>query len=53
MRTAVDNDGPQDKEAISYNDRFDAFRLGLKFYHLREKDDYRETTFSPHVLICY
>jgi hypothetical protein len=39
LRTAVDNDGTLDKEATSYNDIFDAFRLSLKFYHLREKDD--------------
>jgi hypothetical protein len=40
LRTAVDNDGTLDKEATSYNDIFDAFRLALKFYHFREKDDY-------------
>ncbi|MFL6459629.1 MAG: hypothetical protein ACJ71J_01560 [Nitrososphaeraceae archaeon] len=40
LRTAVDNDGVLDKEAISYNDIFDAFRLALKFYHFEEKDDY-------------
>jgi hypothetical protein len=33
VRTAVDNDGTLDKEATSYNDMFDAFRLALKFYH--------------------
>jgi hypothetical protein len=36
LRTAVDNDGTLDKEATSYNDRFDAFRLALKFYHYEE-----------------
>ena len=36
LRTAVDNDGVLDKEATSYNDIFDAFRLALKFYHFRE-----------------
>ena len=39
LRTAVDNDGTLDKEATSYNDIFDAFRLALKFYSFREKDD--------------
>lgn len=34
LRTAVDNDGVLDKEATSYNDIFDAFRLALRFYHL-------------------
>jgi hypothetical protein len=34
LHTAVDNDGVLDKEATSYNDIFDAFRLALKFYHL-------------------
>jgi len=29
LRTAVDNDGTPDKEATSYNDIFDAFRLSL------------------------
>jgi hypothetical protein len=36
LRTAVDNDGMLDKEATSYNDIFDAFRLALKFYHFEE-----------------
>ena len=35
LRTAVDNDGTLDKEATSYNDIFDAFRLA-KFYHFEE-----------------
>jgi hypothetical protein len=39
LRTAVDNEGVLDKEATSYNDIFDAFRLALKFYQFREKDD--------------
>jgi hypothetical protein len=34
--TAVDNDSILDKEATSYNDIFDAFRLALKFYHFEE-----------------
>jgi hypothetical protein len=36
IRTAVDNDGTLDKEATSYNDIFDAFRLALKFYRYEE-----------------
>ena len=32
VRTAIDNDGALDKEATSYDDIFDAFRLALKFY---------------------
>jgi hypothetical protein len=36
LRTTVDNDGTLDKEATSYNDIFDAFRLALKFYHFRD-----------------
>jgi hypothetical protein len=39
LRTAVDNDGILDKESTSYNDIFNAFRLALKFYSFREKDD--------------
>jgi hypothetical protein len=39
LRTAVDNDGTLDKEATSYNDIFDAFRLALKFYHFEERID--------------
>ena len=39
LRTAVDNDGTLDKEATSYNDIFDAFRLALKFYHFQERYD--------------
>ena len=38
LRTAVDNDGTLDKEATSYNDIFDAFRLALKFYHFQERN---------------
>ena len=40
LRTAVDNDGTLDKEATSYNDIFDAFRLALKFYHFRNASEY-------------
>ena len=40
LRTAVDNDGTLDKEATSYNDIFDAFRLALKFYHFRDASEY-------------
>lgn len=36
LRTAVDNDLTLDKEATSYNNIFDAFRLTLKFYHFEE-----------------
>jgi hypothetical protein len=37
LRTAVDNDGSLDKEATSYNDTFDSFRLALKFYAFQEQ----------------
>jgi hypothetical protein len=37
LRTAVDNDGTPDKEATSYNDMFDAFRLA-KFYHYEDSN---------------
>jgi hypothetical protein len=37
LRTAVDQDGTLDKEATSYNDIFDAFRLSLKFYRFESK----------------
>jgi len=35
----LDNDGTLDKEATSYNDIFDAFRLALKFYHFESSGD--------------
>jgi Terminase RNaseH-like domain len=38
LRTAIDNDGTLDKEATSYNDIFNAFRLALKFYHFRDSN---------------
>ncbi len=38
LRTEVDNDGTVDKEATSYNDIFDAFRLAMKFYHFEERE---------------
>ena len=37
LRTVVDNNGVLDKEATSYNDIFDAFRLALKFYRFQER----------------
>jgi hypothetical protein len=37
LRTVIDNEGTLDKEATSYNDIFDAFRLALKFYHFEER----------------
>jgi hypothetical protein len=40
LRTAVDNDDTLDKEATSYNDIFDAFRLALKFYHFEDSSGY-------------
>ena len=40
LRTAVDNDGVLDKEATSYNDIFDAFRLALKFYQFGDTSEY-------------
>jgi hypothetical protein len=33
LRTTVDNEGTLDKEATSYDDIFDAFRLALQFYY--------------------
>jgi hypothetical protein len=39
LRTAVENDGTFDKEATSYNDIFDAFRLAFKFYRYEERYD--------------
>jgi hypothetical protein len=39
LRTAVDNDGTLDKEATSYNDIFDAFRLALKFYSFKDSSE--------------
>jgi hypothetical protein len=33
LRTAVDNEGTLGKEATSYGDIFDAYRLALAFYH--------------------
>jgi hypothetical protein len=39
LRTAFDNDGTLDKEATSYNDIFDAFRIALKFYHFQERSN--------------
>ena len=36
LKTAVENDGSLDKEATSYNDIFDAFRLSLENYALKK-----------------
>jgi hypothetical protein len=34
LRTAIENSGMLDKEATSYNDIFDAFRLDLRYYKI-------------------
>jgi hypothetical protein len=39
LRTSVDINGTLDKEATSYNDICDAFRLALKFYHFRDSSE--------------
>lgn len=40
LRTAVEKgEGMLDKESTSYNDVFDAFRLAMKMYYFRSKDD--------------
>ena len=36
LRTAVDDEETLDKEATSYADIFDAFRLDMKFYGFEE-----------------
>jgi hypothetical protein len=48
LRTAVDNDGTRDKEATSYNDIFDAFRLA-KFYHFKDSSDYDYSIQIPYI----
>jgi hypothetical protein len=48
LRTAVDNDGTLDKEATSYNDIFDAFRLALKFYSFRDGSEYDYLLYLQH-----
>jgi hypothetical protein len=35
--TAVDNEGTLDKEATSYPDIFDAFRLPMRYYHFEQQ----------------
>jgi hypothetical protein len=37
LRTAVDNEGVLDKDATSYSDIFDAFRLAVKFYRFEQQ----------------
>ena len=40
LRTAVEKgEGALDKEVTSYNDVFDAFRLAMRMYYFRSKDD--------------
>lgn len=38
LRTAVEEDGTLDKEATSYDDVFDAFRLALKHFYVAPND---------------
>jgi hypothetical protein len=51
LRTAVDDDGTLDKEATSYSDIFDAFRLALKFYHFENSGNEHYVT-SCNFLPC-
>ena len=37
LRTAVDNEGVLDKDATSYADIFDAFRLAMKYYRFEQQ----------------
>jgi hypothetical protein len=40
LRTAVEKgEGMLDKEATSYDDIFDAFRLAMRMYYFRSKDE--------------
>jgi hypothetical protein len=40
LRTAIEKgEGVLDKEATSYDDVFDAFRLATRMYYFRSKDD--------------
>jgi hypothetical protein len=39
LRTAVDVEGTLDKEATSYPDIFDAFRLAMKYYHFEQQQE--------------
>ena len=44
LRTAVEKgEGMLDKEATSYDDVFDAFRLAMRMYFFRQKDDNSRT----------
>jgi hypothetical protein len=44
LRTAVEKgEGMLDKEATSYDDVFDAFRLAIRMYLFRQKDDNSRT----------
>ncbi|HET7283936.1 MAG TPA: hypothetical protein VFI70_04555 [Nitrososphaeraceae archaeon] len=44
LRTAVEKgEGMLDREATSYDDIFDAFRLAMKMYYFRSTDDYNRT----------
>jgi len=38
LKTAVENDGSLDKESTAYNDIFDAFRLSLQNYSIKNTD---------------
>jgi hypothetical protein len=53
LRTAVEKgEDALDKEITSYNDVFDAFRLAMKMYYFRSKDDDSRTrAFVYSVLI--
>jgi hypothetical protein len=42
LRTAVEDNGVLDKEATSYNDIFDAYRLALRYYTIDKSEEREE-----------
>jgi len=42
-----------DKEAISYNDIFDAFRLAMKMYYFKQKHDDSRTRAFLYIITIF
>ena len=51
LRTAVEEDGTLDKEATSYDDVFDAFRLALRHYYVASTEEEMERNRTKAFLV--
>jgi hypothetical protein len=51
INNAIEDNGMPDKEATSYNDILDAFRLALRYYTINKSMSIQEKDFSSRCLV--